>query len=63
MKKFKKAINPSTGTDTTITGGLQRDPRDTPKDSATTDLNAIDLKPVESREREGDDDDAGQERG
>ena len=62
MKKFKKAINPSTGTVNTTTGGLQRDPRDTPEDSATTDFNAIDLNPVDSRDDEGDDNDAGQER-
>ena len=64
VKKFQKATKPSTGTDTTTTGGLLRDPRDTPEDSATTDFNAIDLSPVDSRrDDEGDDDDAGQERG
>ena len=63
MKKSKKAINPSTGTDNTTTGGLQRDPRDTPEDSVTSDINAIDLNPVESCDGGGDDDDAGQERG
>ena len=64
MKKFEKTINPSTGTDNITTGGLQRDPRDTPEDSATADFNAIDLSSVDSRDDdEGDDDDAGQERG
>ena len=62
VKKFQKVTKPSTGTDTTTTGGLLRDPRDTPEDSATADFNAIDLCPVDSRD-EGDDDDAGQERG
>ena len=63
VKKFQKTTKPSIGTDNITTGGLLRDPRDTPEDSATADFNAIDLCPVGSRDDEGVDDDAGQEQG